>query len=334
MRRASRLLLLLIIAATLAVSGIFIWGQKAFDRPGPLEKEVTVIIPRGAGLQKIAELLSNAGVIDQPTVFVVATRLRQHHLDLKAGEYTFAPRISPSDALSQIREGKVVIHRVTIAEGLTSAQVARLLAGTEGLIQDQKAIPPEGSLLPETYDFIRGDRSSSIIDRMTAAHDRKLSALWQNRAEDLPFNTPDEAIVLASIVEKETAVASERALIAGVFVNRLRRGMRLQSDPTVVYALTGGDGPLGRSLTFADLKTDSPYNTYKVSGLPPGPIANPGTAAIAAVLQPDATDALYFVADGTGGHAFARTLREHNRNVAKWRRINRQQQQPTNGSRN
>jgi UPF0755 protein len=182
--------------------------------------------------------------------------------------------------------------------------------------------------LPETYDFIRDDRSSTIVNRMIAAHERKLSALWQDRADDLPFSTPEEARVLASIVEKETAVAAERPRIAGVFVNRLRRGMRLQSDPTVVYALTNGAGPLGRPLTFSDLKTDNSYNTYKVSGLPPGPIANPGAAALAAVLQPEATDELYFVADGTGGHAFARTLREHNRNVAKWRRINRQKLQP------
>jgi len=326
MRRASRFLILLMIAATLAVSGIFVWGQNTFQRPGPLEKEVTVVVPRGAGLQRIAALLAEAGVIGRPVVFIVAARLKHQHLDLKAGEYAFAPGISPLEALAQLREGRVVVHRVTIPEGLTSAQIARLLAGTEGLIHDLKDIPAEGILLPETYDFIRDDRSSTLINRMTAAHASKLSALWQDRAEGLPFSRPEDARVLASIVEKETAVATERPRIAGVFINRLRRGMRLQSDPTVVYALSAGAGPLGRPLTLADLKIDNPYNTYKVSGLPPGPIANPGAAAIAAVLQPATTDELYFVADGTGGHAFATTLREHNRNVAKWRRINRQQQ--------
>ncbi|MDA0663094.1 MAG: endolytic transglycosylase MltG [Proteobacteria bacterium] len=332
MRRAGRIAIVLLIAATLAVSGIFIWGQKTFQRPGQLATEATVIVPRGAGLQRIATLLAEAGVIDRPLVFIVAARLKEQHLDLKAGEYAFAPGVSPAEALAQLREGRVVVHRLTVPEGLTSAQVARLLADTEGLIHDLKDIPAEGILLPETYDFIRDDRSSVLVDRMATAHARKLAALWQDRADGLPFSTPEEARVLASIVEKETGIAAERPRIAGVFINRLRRGMRLQSDPSVVYAVSAGAGPLGRPLTLADLRIDNPYNTYKVSGLPPGPIANAGAAALAAVLQPAATDELYFVADGTGGHAFATTLREHNRNVAKWRRINRQTEPATDAT--
>ena len=182
-------------------------------------------------------------------------------------------------------------------------------------------MPPEGSLLPETYHFERNEDRNALIARMTAAMDATLAELWAGRADDLPLDTPEEALVLASIVEKETGIASERPHIAGVFVNRLDRGMPLQSDPTVIYALTLGEGPLDRLLTRADLKTDSPYNTYVVPGLPPGPIANPGRDAIAAVLQPLETKDLYFVADGTGGHAFAETLAQHNRNVAAWRAI-------------
>ena len=195
-----------------------------------------------------------------------------------------------------------------------------MLAATPALAGEMAPVPAEGSLLPETYHYGRGDRRAALIARMAAAMDETLAELWQGRAEGLPFDSPPAAMVLASIVEKETGLAAERRHVAGVFVNRLRRGMRLQSDPTVIYGLTGGAGPLGRPLTRADLETDHPYNTYRIDGLPPHPIANPGREAIAAVLDPLPTGDLYFVADGSGGHVFAPTLDEHNRNVANWRR--------------
>ena len=184
-------------------------------------------------------------------------------------------------------------------------------------------MPPEGSLLPETYLFTRGDTRAEIIARMQAAM-TAVDRLWAERAAGLPLDTPEEAVILASIIEKETGVNSERAVVAGVFVNRLRRGMRLQTDPTVIYALTNGERPLGRELWRRDLEVDSPYNTYKVVGLPPGPIANPGLSALEAAMNPAETEYFYFVADGSGGHAFAKTLRDHNRNVAEWRRFQRQ----------
>lgn len=218
-------------------------------------------------------------------------------------------------------DGRTVVHRVTVPEGLTSVEIVAIVAASEVL---EGAVPPppvQGALLPETYHVARGDERAAVIGRMAEAMNEALARLWPTRAPDLPLASPAEAVILASIVEKETGIAAERAKVAGVFYNRLALGMPLQSDPTVVFALTDGKMPLGRALTRDDLAIDDPYNTYKVNGLPPGPIANPGLASLEAVLKPEATDALYFVADGTGGHAFARTLDEHNRNVAKWRKL-------------
>jgi UPF0755 protein len=214
----------------------------------------------------------------------------------------------------------VVIRKLTIPEGLTSTQIRDILAKAEGL-SGSPLTAPEGSLLPETYDYAWGDTRAGLIRRMAAAQRTTLEALWRERQTGLPLTGPREAVILASIVEKETGAASERARVAAVFHNRLRRGMRLQSDPTIIYALTGGKTRLGRNLNRADLAIDHPYNTYRIKGLPPGPIANPGRAALIAVLNPVKSTELYFVADGSGGHAFAKTLKEHNRNVAKWRRL-------------
>ncbi|MDJ0942923.1 MAG: endolytic transglycosylase MltG [Kiloniellales bacterium] len=310
--------MLVLIAGAAVLGGII-----RLDRPGPLQADTTVIVERGASLPAIAEELQSGGVIDDAFLFRLAARLYRVSRSLKAGEYAFPARVSMGGVIDILVSGETVIRQFTVPEGLTSAEVAGLLAGVEGLIGEIDGVPAEGSLLPETYNYAWADTRPEVVGRMQKAMDDALDELWPTRAEDLPFDTPAEAVILASIVEKETGVAEERALVAGVFVNRLRRGMRLQSDPTVVYALTGGTGPLDRALRSRDLRVDNPYNTYGNAGLPPGPIANPGRASLEAVLNPAETDYLYFVADGTGGHAFARTLAEHNKNVAKWRRIRR-----------
>ncbi len=310
--------MLVLIAGAAVLGGII-----RLDRPGPLQADTTVIVERGASLPAIAEELQNGGVIDDAFLFRLAARLYRVSRSLKAGEYAFPARVSMGGVIDILVSGETVIRQFTVPEGLTSAEVAGLLADVEGLVGEIDGVPAEGSLLPETYNYAWADTRPEVVGRMQSAMEDALDELWPTRAEGLPFDTPAEAVILASIVEKETGVAEERALVAGVFVNRLRRGMRLQSDPTVVYALTGGSGPLDRALRSRDLRVDNPYNTYANAGLPPGPIANPGRASLEAVLNPAETDYIYFVADGTGGHAFAKTLSEHNKNVAKWRRIRR-----------
>ncbi len=310
--------LLILVAGAAVLGGIF-----RLDRPGPLQADTTVIVERGASLTAIAENLQSGGVIDDAFLFRLSARLYRVSRSLKAGEYAFPARVSMGGVIDILVSGETVIRQFTVPEGLTSAEVMTLIAGVEGLVGELDGVPTEGSLLPETYNYAWADARPDIVGRMEKAMADTLAELWPTRAEGLPIDTPAEAVILASIVEKETGVAEERPLVAGVFINRLKRGMRLQSDPTVVYALTGGTGPLDRALRSRDLRVDNPYNTYGNAGLPPGPIANPGRAALEAVLNPAETDYLYFVADGTGGHAFAKTLAEHNRNVAKWRRIRR-----------
>jgi UPF0755 protein len=248
---------------------------------------------------------------------------------LKAGEYKFSPGVSLGSVVAKLARGDVFRRVFTVAEGLTSWQVQEILDHTEGLTGELKETPPEGSLLPQTYQYMAGDTKQTAVLDMQKAMNDTIDLLWSGRDADIPISTPQEAVTLASIVEKETGVATERARIAGLFENRLKAGVALQSDPTVIYALTkghiqtGGMGPLGRRLLAKDLEIDSPYNTYKNPGLPPGPIANPGKDALVAVLHPEHNDYMYFVADGTGGHVFAKTLEEHNENVAKWRKIRR-----------
>ena len=323
LRLIGRFILLLAVAGILGAAGLGYWGYTVYTEPGPLDRPATVVLPRGTGLAGIAERLSEAGVIGLPTHFAAVARLTGVHRSLQAGEYAFNRGVSPREVMQIIAEGRTVVRWLTVPEGLTTVQVLMLIDGVEGLGGSISRVPNEGDLLPDTYRYSYGDRRDAVLERMRHAMADTLGELWPNRASNLPFKTPEEAVILASIVEKETGQRAERPLVAGVFINRLRQGMRLDSDPTVIYAVSGGQGPLDRPLTRADLETDHPYNTYRNTGLPPGPIANPGRASLEAVLNPAPTDALYFVADGTGGHAFSTTLDEHNRNVRKWRALNR-----------
>jgi UPF0755 protein len=324
MRRALRALLVLLLAAgaLAAVAGVVAWRMAT--APGPLAEERAVVIPRG-GIRDIAELLEREGVIADADAFAIAAALTRGQGALRAGEFAFPAGASLLDALSVLRSARPVQRRFTITEGMLAVQIRAALEAEPALSGPLPAFA-EGALLPETYLFSFGDSRESLVRRAAAAMEQALAAEWERRAPNLPLANPREALVLASIVERETGVAEERARVAGVFVNRLRRGMLLQSDPTTAYAAAGG-GVLDRPLTQADLRRDHPFNTYRVAGLPPGPIASPGRAAIRAALNPEAHDFLYFVADGSGGHAFARTLEEHNRNVARWRQIERERGQ-------
>ncbi len=317
---------LLRITFTVAVLGavllsLFLYISDRFTAPGPLAEPVTLVIPSGTGLGGIAGLLARSGAIDSALVFILGVRYEAATRELQAGEYTFPPHVSARRAVDILRSGDTVVRRLTIPEGLTNFQIAQLLRETEGLEGDIPLLPGEGMLLPETYHFSWRDSREDMILRMNQAMKETLREGWSSRAPGLPLKNPQETLVLASIVEKETAVAEERPRIAAVFYNRLRRGMRLQSDPTVVYDLTGGKGVLGRALARDDLKQETPSNTYVINGLPPAPISNPGRLALRAVLHPAVSNDLYFVADGSGGHVFAETLAEHNRNVARWRKV-------------
>jgi peptidoglycan lytic transglycosylase G len=321
-------LLLLILAGAVAVAAIawfsWQWLQGEVAESGPSETETVLTLPRGAGLIAIANQLEREGVIEDAQIFRIWVTIDGGDRDLQAGEYAIPARSSILDIYDQLREGETLAYPVTVPEGRTSAMIVRILEASDVLTGLIAETPAEGTLLPETYFVQRGTSRQDLLDRMRADQQALMDQLWAGRAEDLPFDTIEEAIILASVVEKETGVASERPLVAAVFVNRLRRGMRLESDPTIIYGITGGE-PLGRGIRRSELdNADNPYNTYFVDGLPPTPIANPGRDALAAVLNPPDSDYLFFVADGTGGHAFAATYREHQRNVANWRRVERE----------
>ena len=327
MPRLLRLLLigagLLIVLSTAGAGGAWWWAQSYLGFPGPLAQPAVVELPRGTGVGGIAARLAEAGAIEHPRAFALLARLAGRDRRLQAGEYALEPGMSPDAILALLESGRVVQHAVAVPEGLTVHEVFALLAAAEVLSGDLPPEPPEGTLLPDTWLVRRGEPRAELVARMRAAMTAELDRVWAARQPDLPLASPQEALILASIVEKETGRPDEHALVAAVFVNRLRLGMPLQTDPTVIYAVADGKGPLGRELTRADLQVDHPYNTYRIPGLPPGPIANPGRAALAAAVAPAETDYLYFVADGSGGHAFARTLAEHNRNVARWRALRR-----------
>ncbi|MGE0339373.1 MAG: endolytic transglycosylase MltG [Xanthobacteraceae bacterium] len=314
--------ILLLLAVT--VGGAVYYASERFGAVGPLESDLTLNIPQRTGLRDMADLLKREGVIDNPTLFVIGAYVLGAHDKLKAGEYVFQKGASMEDVLETIISGKSNQHSVTIAEGLTTQQILQRLNEAEVLAGPVQRIPPEGSLLPETYRVTRGTSREQLIQRMAAAHKQLVEQIWAKRSPDLPIKDINEFITLASIVEKETAIAAERTRVAGVFVNRLNKKMRLQSDPTIIYGLVGGKGSLGRSLTRADVEQPTPYNTYTINGLPPGPIANPGRASLEAVANPARTNELYFVADGSGGHVFAETYEQHLKNVARWRDYQKQ----------
>ena len=320
MKGLLRALLALLLAGTVAVSAAGLWYAHWLDSPGPLTQERVVLIPRGTRVAGIAEKLAEAGVAGPVRLIEFAAWQTGLASGLKAGEYQFQPGDTPRQALEKIAAGKVLARRLTVPEGQMTVEIRRLIEAGEALSGNWPVAPvPEGSLLPETYQYIYGDTRAELVARMRKAQDELLAELWPKRAAGLPLGTPEQAVILASIVEAETPIPAERARVAGVYLNRLKRGMKLQADPTVAYGITRGERELERPLTLNDLARPSAWNTYTIDGLPPTPINHPGRASIAAVLQPERHDLLYFVADGKGGHVFARTYDEHLRNVAAYR---------------
>lgn len=319
----TRLLLWILIPLMLfsaaAAGGAAWWVQQVYTSPGPLQEDRRLVIPTGSSVTGILQMLFEADIIATPLAVKAMLWWTGEGSQLKAGEYAFTAGMSPQAALGVIIRGEQVVRKFTAAEGLTTHAILKALQETEGLTGRAEGLYGEGMLLPETYHFHYGEARNAVAKRMHANMQSTLKALWKQRQPDLPLQSPEEALILASIVEKETGIPEERAHVASVFINRLRLGMKLQSDPTTIYALTEGKEELGRSLTRKDLQIDSPYNTYVAAGLPPGPIACPGQDSIAAVLHPKQTQDLYFVATGNGGHAFAGTLKEHNRNVRAYR---------------
>jgi UPF0755 protein len=300
--------------------GALLFGKQQLDAKGPLTEDKIVNIPK-SGVRDVADALERDGVIDKPYLFIAMALIQKTRGELRAGEYQFPREASLQEVINTMLEGKVVQHNITIPEGLTSEQIVQRLLEMNVLAGNIREIPREGSLLPETYRVTRGTTRELVIQRMQQAQRRVLQEAWDRRASDLPLRSPEELLVLASIVEKETGKPEERARVAAVFANRLKQRMKLQSDPTIIYGLVGGKGTLGRPITRSEITQPTPYNTYTIEGLPPGPIANPGRAAIEATASPARTRELFFVADGTGGHAFSENLETHNRNVGKLRAL-------------
>ena len=309
------------------VFGAAIWyGASRFDAPGPLAEPKTFQVPDGASFASIVPSLEEEGIIEPQgplRIFRMGVRAAGREGDLKRGEFRIPAGASMRQVMLELTDGTAITYRLTFPEGWTSWRMMERIAFAEDLSGPAPSIPPEGTLLPATYDFERGAERASLIGRMRDTMQRTVAEVWEQRDSDLPLKSPEELVTLASIVEKETGIASERPRVAAVFVNRLRKGMRLQTDPTVIYGIWGGRGKPDDygGLRRSDLQRKTPYNTYLIDGLPPGPIANPGIESLKAVANPPRTDEFYFVADGTGGHVFARTLAEHNRNVAQWRKI-------------
>src|SRR3954454_3384921 len=319
----------IILVAALAGGLLYSYGKHKLEAAGPLDGEKIVNIPRGLGLREIADLLARENVIDQPFVFIGGVLVLKAKDDLKYGEYKFGKQITVRETIETIVDGKVVQHAFTIPEGLTSEQIVARLAEVDFPSGNIREIPKEGTLLPETYSFPRYMTREQAIQRMQNAHRRVVQEVWDRRSPDLPVKTPEALVTLASIVEKETGRPDERSRVAAVFVNRLRQRIKLQADPTIIYGLVGGKGTLGRPIMRSEIEQPTPYNTYLVEGLPPGPIANPGRASLEATANPARTKEIFFVADGSGGHAFAENLQQHQQNVAKLRQFEQQARSPT-----
>jgi peptidoglycan lytic transglycosylase G len=320
----------IILICMIGAGGVYVYGKKMLESPGPLAEDKTVNIPPRSGTREIAETLQREGVIDvNPWLFTGAALALKAKSDLKPGEYAFQKSASLRDVIAIIVEGKVVQHSVTVPEGLTSEQIVARLSDNNIFAGSVREVPREGTLLPETYKFPRGTPREQVIQRMQQAQKRVLAEIWERRNPDIPVKSPEQLVVLASVVEKETGRADERSRVAAVFTNRLRQKMKLQSDPTIIYGLVGGKGTLGRPIKRSEITQPSPYNTYVVEGLPPGPIANPGRASLEAAANPARTRDLFFVADGSGGHTFTETYDAHQKGVARLRAMEKQIQNDT-----
>jgi UPF0755 protein len=318
-------LLTIVVVAVVGAGAAVFFGKMQFERKSAFDQPRTVTVQPGTPLSGIADLLQRSGAIGNKWLFIAGVRLSKQQAALKPGEYLIPAHASMREIMDAMVSGRGIVYSVTFPEGLTSQQIVDRLNANDVLVGDVSEVPPEGSLMPDTYKFSRGDTRDNILNRMRRDRDKAITDIWNRRAPDLPIKTLQQLVTLASIVEKETALADERTRVAAVFINRLRLNMKLQSDPTIIYGLFGSKGkPDGFMLSRADLDNQSPYNTYIVEGLPPTPIANPGRASLEAVANPSRTRDLFFVADGTGGHAFAETYEEHLKNVARWRELNAQ----------
>ncbi|MET2827582.1 endolytic transglycosylase MltG [Mesorhizobium shangrilense] len=317
----------LIMLVILAGGLVLYFGRQAFNEPGPSANGDTFMVKQNSGVQDIADQLERRGLISDARVFRLGVRVYGNDSALKAGEYAIKPQASMRDIMDLLKSGKSVMYSLTIPEGLTVEQALERIAEQDALSGDMpKTAPVEGSLATDTLRFTRGATRQQMVDKLLADQKKLVEDVWQRRAPDLPLASIDDFVTLASIVEKETGRGDERSRVAAVFLNRLAKGMRLQSDPTIIYGLFGGKGkPADRPIYQSDIQKPTPYNTYLINGLPPTPIANPGRAALEAVANPSKTDDLYFVADGTGGHVFASTLEEHNQNVARYRALQKKQ---------
>ncbi len=331
-RHAFGIATMMIIAFTTFAMAFVIIGyaimKYSYISDGPLISEQVFEIKKGAGLSSISDKLKDEGVISSARTFKMFVKFDGGEANLKAGEYAVPPDASMRDVYEILTDGQAVLYPVTFAEGLTSAQIIRKITGINNIPGDAPDIPSEGTLLPETYMLPKSMTKTALVKKMRAEQEKLVDVLWEDRAIGLPIKSKYEAIILASIVEKETGVNSEREHVAGVFINRLNQGIRLESDPTIIYGITGGE-KLGRGLRRSEIDRKTDWNTYQIPALPKTPICNPGRAALAAVLNPMKTEDIFFVADGTGGHAFAKTLREHNNNVIKWRKVERDRKRAT-----